>query len=144
MAVHDVLGILDTQRTTGQVARVGIVLTTFYQVALEIFVGNDGLAADNGMAAVGNGCRNALDSRCQMGDIGTDVSIATGDNLRQFATVVGDDERQSVQFPGNPDGALLGPLHQFRHLFCLGQREGCKLMFLLLSGHIVFTDLLSR
>ena len=56
-----------------------------------------------------------------MRDIGADMSVATGDHLCQFAVVVGDHQRQTIQFPRNPDGLLLGPFHQVSSLLGLSQ-----------------------
>ena len=142
VSVHDVLRVLDAERARRQVARVGIVLAALHEVALEIVVRDDCLAANDHMARVADGCWNAADGLVQMGDVGADVPVATGDNLRQFPVVVGDDQRQSVEFPGYPDGAPFSPLHQFFGQLGLGQRESSVLVLFLLALGGVFAHLL--
>ena len=90
------------------------------------------------MAFVGNGLGNAADGFHQMGDVGADMSVATRHHLGELAIVVGDDKRQAVKLPRDPDRTLLSPFHQVVHLFGLGQRERRKFVFLLLTGDAVF------
>ena len=72
------------------------------------------------------------------------VSVAARDHLRQAAVVVGHHQRQSVEFPREPNGAPFGPFRQFGRAFRLGQREGRKFVFLLLPRDVVFRDLCRR
>ena len=90
------------------------------------------------MAGVRDGWRNAIDGFSQMGDVGAYVTVAAGDHLRQSTAVVGGNKRQSVQFPGYPDGLSLSPFYEVSHLLGLRQREGGKLVFLLLAADAVF------
>ena len=62
-----------------------------------------------------------------MGDVGADVSVAARDDLRQLAVIVGDDERESVELPGNPDRTPLRPLRDFAHLLRLRERK-CRVL----------------
>ncbi len=49
MTLAHLVGILERQRTGGQIARVGIVLAALHQEAVEVVVADDSLAADDGM-----------------------------------------------------------------------------------------------
>ena len=111
---------------------------------VKIVVRDDGLATNDGVSFYRNSSGNATDSRCQMRDVGTDMSIATSHHLGQLTIVISDYQCQAIQFPRNPDRLLLSPFDEFCSLFGLGQREGSKLMFLFLTCDAVFRNLLRR
>ena len=121
MSLSHLLDVFQRERSRGQVAWVGIVLAALHEESVEVVVGDDCLATNDGMSLSRNCGRNAADGRGQMRDIGADMSVATGDHLCQFAVVVGDHQRQTIQFPRNPDGLLLGPFHQVSSLLGLSQ-----------------------
>ena len=142
VTVLDVGSVLDRQGARSQVARIGIVLAAFHEETLEVIVADNGLAANDKVSLIADALRNPTDGSSQVGDIRSDMTIAASDNLRQATAIVGNDKRQAIQLPRNPDGALFGPLDQVFRFLGLGQREGGKLMFLLLSGNAVLRDTL--
>ena len=121
MALAHLLDVFQGERARSQVARIGIVLTTLHQKTLEVIVADDCFATYDGMSLSRNGGRNAADGRCQMGDVSADMPVATCDNLCQLTIVVGDNQCQTIQFPRNPDGLLLGPFDKFCSLLGLSQ-----------------------
>ena len=142
VAVHDVLRVFDAERARGQVTRIGIVFARLDEIAFEVVVGYDGLAAYDKVSPCVDAFRDALDGLCQVSDVGSYVSVAACHHLCQPAVVVGHHEGQSVQFPRYPYRASVGPLGQFGGLLGLGQRQGGVLVGLLQTLRIVFADTL--
>ena len=81
VTLANLVDVFQRERAGGEVAWVGIVLTTLHEEAVEVLVGDDGLAANDEMTAVVDGFGNARNGTGQMGDVSTDVSVATCDHL---------------------------------------------------------------
>ena len=75
-----------------------------------------------------------------MGDIGADVSVASGDDFAQPAVVISDNKGQTVKLPADPDLSVIRPFHQILRFLCLGQGKGRKFMGLLVSCNPVGGD----
>ncbi len=140
VALFDFVHIFERQRARCQIARVGIFLVALHVEAFKVFVGDDGLTADHGVPGRFDSGRQPVDGLCQMGDVGADVPVTPCDDFSEPSPVVGGNECQSVELPREPDGTALGPFHKFFGAFGLGQREGGKLVFFLLSLHIIGGD----
>ena len=138
------LDVLQDQRTRSQVAWIGIVALRLQHEALEVWIGDHRLATNHQVSLLVYLLRNTRDGRCQMGDVGTDVTVATSHYLGQLTVVIGHDEGQTIQFPRQPNTPSVSPFHQFLHTLCLSKRQGRELMFFLLSRHVVFRHLGSR
>ena len=138
MAAPHLFYILQRQGAGGQIARIGIVFSTFYQEVVEVLVRDDRLATDDDVSFLADTLRNAADDLRQVGDIGTDMSVAACDNLSQLSVVICHHKRQTVQLPGNPYRTPFRPFLQIGHLFGFRQREGRELMLFLLTFHAVF------
>ena len=138
MAAPHLFYILQRQGTGGQIARIGIVFSTFYQEVVEVLVRDNSFTAYDNVPFLADTLRNAADSLRQVGDIGADMSVAACDNLSQLSVVIRDHKRQTVQLPGNPYRTPFRPFLQIGHLFGFRQREGRELMLLLLTFHVVF------
>ena len=138
------LDVLQSQRPRGQVAWISKVALRLQHKSLEVRIRDHRLATNHQVSLLVYLLRNTRDGRCQMSDVGTDMSVATSHHLGQPTVVVGHDESQTVQFPRQPDTPSVSPFHQFSHTLRLGKRQGRELMFLLLSRHVVFRHLGSR
>ena len=121
MALLYFLGILQRQRTGSKVSRIGIIAFALDDKLLEVSIRDNGFATNHEMAFLLDGFRNTADGRCQMSDVGSDMSVATGYNLRKLSVVVGYYKGKTIQFPGNPDRAVFSPFHQVAHQFGLGK-----------------------
>ena len=144
VALGHLLRVFQRERTRGEVARIGVFLIALEVKPLEVLVADDGLAADDDVALGLDLLRYAVDGFGQMGDVGADVAVAAGDDLRQPSVVVGYDERQSVELPREPDRPAVGPFDKVLLLLGLGQREGGKLVGFLLTGGGVGRYLMRR
>ena len=142
MAAPHLFYILQRQGTGGQIARIGIVFSTFYQEVVEVLVRDDSFTAYDNVPFLADTLRNAADDLRQVGDIGADMSVAACDNLSQLSVVICHHKRQTVQLPGNPYRTPFRPFHQIGHLFGFRQGECRELMLLLLTFHVVFRYLL--
>ena len=140
----DLLHILQRQRARGQIAGVGIVRPGFEREALKIGIGDQRLAADDHMALVLDRLADALDGRGQVRNVRADMPVTACDDLRETAVVIGHDQRQPVQLPGDPNRLPLGPADQLLGFFRLGQRERGKFMRLLLPGRRIGRDPVGR
>lgn len=134
----DFKGILEREGTGGEVARVGVFLVAFHIELLKVGIADHTLTAHYQMALIADRGQYAADGTGQMGNVGTDVSVATGDDLREPSVVVGHHEGEAVELPGDPDGPSLGPFGNVLGLLGLGQREGGIFVRLLLAGDAVF------
>ena len=121
MALRHLARILQGERSRSQVAGVGILLVALQVEPLKVLIRDDGLAAHHHMARGVDGCGNSVDGLCQVGDVGSDVSVATRHHLGELPLVVGNDQRQAVELPRHPNGAALCPFHQVGGL--LGFRQ---------------------
>ena len=115
------LGVFQRQGTGSKVSRIGIIAFALDDKLLEVGIRDDGFATNHEMAFLLDGLRNATDGRSQMGDVGSDMSVATGYYLRELSVVVGYHKGKTIQFPGNPDRAVFCPFHQVAHQFGLGK-----------------------
>ena len=96
VALAHLIHVFQRQRARGEVAGVGIVLVGLHQEPLEVVVRDDCLAADYDVAVGLDALWNAADGRCQVGDVGADMSVAARHHLGQPPLVVGHHQRQSV------------------------------------------------
>jgi len=84
-------------------------------------VADDTFAADDRVALVVDHWQHTADGGSQVRDVGADMSVTASDEFRQSSVVVGGYQGESVEFPGEPDGFHLSPLHQVLRLFRLCQ-----------------------
>ena len=131
LARLELLDVLERERAAGEIARIGVVFLRFGAEFLEIGIGYHGFAAYDEMPLVFHRLRDAADAVGKVCDVRTDVSVAARHDLREASVVVGDDEREAVQFPlGNP--------------LRLRKGQGGEFMRLLLARHVVRTDFVRR
>ena len=128
------------ERARGKVAGIGEFLRGVGDRRVELLkfrIGDRGLAADDQMPAVPDLKREAPESLLHEGDVGPDGAVAAGEDLCEPPAVVAQHQRQPVQLPAQPHGALAGPVLQLGDLFGLGQRQGGELVRLLRPGDVV-------
>ncbi len=66
---------------------------------LKVLVADDGLSTHDEVTLIRDGRQDSANSLGQMGDIRARVAVAACHHLCQTTTIVGHDQRQSVEFP---------------------------------------------
>ena len=84
------------------------------------------------MPPVRNALRDPVYGLCKARDVRSDMPVSPCDYFRELSVVIGDDQSQSVELPGDPYGLSFCPFDKILGLFGLGQRERGELVSLLL------------
>ena len=71
------------------------------------------LSSNDQMSLIFYFLRKSTDGTFQKGDVRSDRSISTGQNLCKFSSIVGQHKCQSIQLPGKPDWPFSCPVLQF-------------------------------
>ena len=144
MALAHLVDILECERARGEVAWVGIFLVALHVELLKVVVADDTFAADDRVALVVDHWQHTADGGSQVRDVGADMSVAACDEFCQPSIVVGGYQGESVEFPREPDGFHLSPLHQVLGLLGFCQRESRIFVGLFLSSERVGRDVMGR
>ena len=136
--------VLERKRAAREVARIRIVLLRRGAERREVRIGNHRLAAHDEVPRRRHGLRNAVNAGGEVRDVRADMTVTARDDLRQATAVVGDDEREAVELPADPNRAPLRPLRDLGDLLRLRERERGELVGLLLPLHGVRADAVRR
>ena len=136
--------IFQRQRTAGQISWICIVLIALHAELLEVRIADHRLAADDQMPFFRDFRQNAMNRGRKMRDIRSDMTIAASHNLRQLPVIIGHDQGQAIQLPGQPDRSALCPFHEIFRFLGLGKGQRREFMRFFLPGNRVCTDPVRR